>query len=301
MQFSQDELKWGVSAGGLAGFCYFLAVGGFFSILIAYAPFLPLLMVGLSYGARALMVASGIAILLAGLISGISGVALFALLYAVPSFIICQLALTRVKPLQLYPAGGVLTGLTFYIAGTVTLLILILARDGLDMSTLFASSDQMPEEWMIKSREILAQSPFLIFGFGAWIQILMIYGVMTLANFILEGWDKNLRRDFRLTPFMPSTIVLGALLVAGLASFGGNEVSQLAAKTAFIILLLPYFLMGIARLHQKAAHWPHKTLTLITIYAITALVFPVIFCFIGFGLYEQAKFLSNPRDNAGDR
>ncbi len=293
-QEQETTLQWGLVAGAVTTTLYLLSVtGGFFSIFIAYTPLFPLLAVGLSQGVRAVAIAALVTTLLAGMFTGFSGMMVFGLLYGTPSIMFTHICLTRLDDNSWYPVGGALTGLSLYVATMLGFFMVLVMGSEVNLAESLPAVDADASPLMQQARDLLEKAPFLVFALGAWMQLLMFYGIAVFSNYMLTGWNKEQRESLRLTPFMPSALVLGAMLVAGLFSFSGSVPLQMAGKTAFLILLLPYFLVGIARMHARAESWQQPNLWLSVIYSVTVLVFWPIFWFIGVGLLEQAKFLSN--------
>ncbi|MDG1286080.1 MAG: hypothetical protein P8P30_00785 [Rickettsiales bacterium] len=296
MDQEKQSLAISLAGGAVSAFLYFLAVrGGFFSFLISYTPLIPLFLVGLSAGPRAGGMATLFALFLGCFLTGLSGLVIYSALYAVPAVFFMHAALSQLSdPKRWYPIGGVLTGISLYAAAMVGVLIAVSMRDMVSVSEILPP---LPPEGisplMQQARDLILESPFLVFAMGVWIQVLAFYGLAIFANFMLKGWKCEIRDRLTLTPFMPSIMIFGAILVAGLLSFSSTLAIQIAGKTAFMILLLPYFLMGAARLHAWTRGWPNRLSWLFAVYMLTVLVFLPVFCFIGAGLYEQAKFLSN--------
>ncbi len=293
---SNRLLGFSLSAGALAALLYALTLsGGFFSLLMAYTPLLPLMAIGLAFGPRASTIAALCATLLSGLAIGLSGMLIFGMIYAVPVMFFIHIALATANRERWYPIGGALTGLSLYAAIIAGLLIALLLPNPEALGDVLSKSmgEDPNAEWMQPARELMTNYPFLIFSIALWMQILVFYGISIFINYMLTGWNYHIRPSLRLTSFMPSIFILGVMLLCGIATFSGSPSMQLAGKTTFTVLLLPYFLMGIAQMHVRARKWPQAKWWLFTIYTVTALVFWPVFWFIGAGLFEQAKFLSN--------
>ncbi len=302
MEQEKQSLTIALGGGAVSAFLYFLAVGGgFFSFLISYTPLIPIFLVGLSQGPRAGGIAALSGLFLGGLMTGLSGLVLYSALYAVPAIFFIHAILAalpdqdgQTEQKRWYPIGGALTGLSLYASVMVGILVATTMRDMVSTSEILTSAPQESiSPMMQQARDLIVESPFLVFAMGAWIQIFAFYGLAIFANFMLKGWEREIRDNLKLTPFMPSMITLVVVCIAGLLSFVDNLAIQTASKTSLIILLLPYFLMGMARLHARSRNWPNRLALLFAIYMLTVLVFLPVFCFIGAGLYEQAKFLSN--------
>lgn len=305
MDISKDHLAFALLAGVASVFLYILsASGSFFSILMAYTPLLPLLLVGLAYGPRSAAIAGLFATLIAGGAISLTGLIIYGGIYAIPATLFTQISLTRIlgdKEDKWYPVGGALTGLSLYTAVVLSVLIAVIMQDASSMADILPKMEENIPQWVARAQEIIVKAPFLIFGIGAWVQLLMLYAIAVFANFMLAGWQREIRHSLRLRPFMPSMVLLAALLFAGIVSFSDTLSMQVAGKTAFIILLFPYFIMGIARMHARAESWPNRKIIFFIIYLLTVLVFWPVFWFIGAGLFEQAKFLSNRHIGGTDK
>jgi predicted membrane protein len=92
--------------------------------------------------------------------------------------------------------------------------------------------------------------------------------------------------------------VAGILLVTAVLALVGNTNDIFLAKTVFIILLLPYFLCGIAMLHNITHTWPARRLWLVLIYVfMIVMAWPAILI-ISAGVYTQCNALMNKnKDN----
>lgn len=290
--YEKQSITYAIIAGIASGVAFALSVkGGFFSILIAYLPYLPL-MIGLSIGAPYTSMASLIALLVAGVSTGLSGLVGFAVLYAIPTTFFVKSALNK-RLLNTYPIGGVLTGLSIYSASIVFFLAMALFGDEGTLNLIMPELQGDDSVMMQKMVEIIDKMPFVILAGAAWLQLSIFYGCAVLANYLLAGWNHVERPSLRIKPFMPLALVLIILLITGLFSFSSDSSIQIAGKSAFITLLYPYFLMGIAQMHHYIARWKNTRLWLTGIYGFTILAFWPVFWFILAGLYLQAKFLSN--------
>lgn len=301
MDLSRQTLIYSLTAGVVSATLYLLAVsGGFFSLLIVYLPLLPLLAIGLWQGSRSAALAALFATFLCGGLISVPTLVFYGLIYAVPCVFFLHATLTRIGEKGWYPVGGALTGLCLYAAIIMIMLLPVILQDVSSLEEVIPTAEMGDSPMMERARDLLLSAPFLIFSMIVWTQILMFYAAAVFANFMLAGWHKALRPSIALAPFMPSLLILVAMLVAGLLSFSETLGLQIAGKTAFLILLMPYFLMGIAQMHARSSRWPQRRLWIFAVYALTILVFWPVFWFIGSGLYEQAKFLSNRHGGGTD-
>jgi hypothetical protein len=298
---SSDQRIWVFLAGIASGSLFVLAAGGLVSsLLLIYTPFLPLLLVGLMLGAPSAMLASGIASGLSGLgLQSLGGAVMFLAIFALPTMFYLRQTLTQIKindqPFAYYPQGLTLTKLSFYAAILVAFMTLAIneSTGGTGLAGLLPPVTEGEPEWMETARIWMVDRAYLILGGTAWIQLSMFYGLAVLANAILAEKKLSLRPHLTLTPFMPSGILLVALLGAGVISFAEDAATVLAAKSAFITLLFPYFLMGVSRMHRVSLFWPNRGILLTLVYFFLLMFPPLLMVFIGLGLAAQARYLSN--------
>lgn len=282
-----------IGAGFLTGIFYLLSLNGsIFSFLLPYLPYVPLFAIGFAHGHRMVGIAALAALLLIAGLHGITAGLLFLFLCAVPSWFFVHTSLLRLLPGMQVPVGGALTGLSLYAAILLFTVTMVLYNNGVDFSS-FLSLDESAPAWMEQAKTLIVERPFVVLAMAASMHLFMIYGTAVLVNFLLNGWQLSQRKNLALEPFMPSPFVLISLIGFGLASFSETTAVQLAAKTGFLVLLIPYFLMGIAQMHLRSRRWPYRYGWLTAVYVLMALAFFPVFWFIASGLYLQAKFLSN--------
>lgn len=294
-----SQRAWIFIAGMMSGSLFLLAAGATVpSLFLIYTPFLPLLAVGLMLGAPSAILASGVASGFS-LLMGPGTLILFIMLFAIPATYYIRKSLSQISLLQnqriWYPQGLILTDLTCYAAILIVALVATLSNtlSASELNNLLPPATEGEPEILTAARLWIAEKSFLVFGGTVWVQLSIFYGLAALANFIIAGYNRALRPSLALLPFMPNGWLLAALLGAGMLSFSDDTAYALAAKSAFITLLYPYFLMGIALMHRHSLIWPSRRLWLSLVYFFM-LAFPaIILGFTGLGLAAQARHLSN--------
>ncbi len=297
---------WIFAAGFAAGLLYILAVmGSLSSVLLIYTPFIPLLMLGLSQGAQPALLASGVASVISGLALGPMAAFVFLMLFAGPCVLYAKQVLQRITQANVsfwFSQGEAMVRLSYYVTAMVVFMTVTLynATDGTGMMALFPPAVVGEPEWMELARQWLAANAYMILGGTAWIQLSVFYGIAVLANFLLVGYGAAQRPNLTLLPFTAGGELLIALLGAGILSFVSNDMVALAAKSAFIALLYPYFLMGISRMHRYSLLWPSRRFWLTMVYFFMLMTFPILLLgFVGLGLAAQARHLSNRSAGSG--
>lgn len=296
-----DQRFWVILAGIASGSLFVLAAGGLVSsLLLIYTPFLPLLLIGLMLGAPSAFLASGIASGLSGLgLQSPAAAIMFLAIFALPTMFYLRQTLTQLtlggQHLSWYPQGLTLTRLTYYAAALVVIMALALndSTGGKGLAALLPAPTEGEPVWMEAARQWMASKGFIILGGTAWIQISVFYGLAVFANFILTGYHRAIRPSLTLLPFMPGGLLLVMLLGAGVLSFAESAGVALAAKSAFITFLFPYFLMGVSRMHRFSFLWPNRGIMLTLVYFFILMFPPLLMVFIGLGLAAQARHLSN--------
>ena len=286
----QQRAMWGfgLAAGGLN---VLAGSGMVFSMLMVFTPLFTLFWCGLRYGAP---VAAG-AMLVAALVtlagSGAAAGMVFLIFMGAPVVLLLR-RLLRHNGQAYYPAGLAMVDATVLL---VALLLVILPYSTLNPQAI--ASQFLPvgkgadSAVMQDARRMLSQHLDLIIAAMVWLWLSCLYGLAVLANFLLER--RTLRLSLAITPFMPAGWLLVALLAAGTGAFFDSQTLQFCAKTLFLILLYPYFLMGLAALHDFSRRWPLRGAMLGMLYVMFLLAAPLLALPIGWGIIMQGRYLSN--------
>jgi hypothetical protein len=322
-----EQRFWAILAGLASGLlCVLALILGNASVLMGLTPFAPLFLVGFSFGVQTVLPASLIATAAVLLLTGGSGGLFFLAIFAIPVSFYVHRTLTCLvlsphimqqiqnakllkgsdtaekgggmqgdhKMAAWFPQGLVLTHLTYYFAFLVGISVLSVVSQentGSLMEQIFPAFKTIPE-WL-EIRDQVARWEFLIVGFSAWISLSVFYGIAVLCNFLLVGYGRAVCPSLAVLPFMAGGELLALLLGAGLFSVADSPLLSLPAKAVFVVLLYPYFLMGLSRLHWFTRSWNHRGLLLTAFYLLMLMFYPIVAGLIGWGLAVQARVLSN--------
>lgn len=204
-----------------------------------------------------------------------------------------------------FPLGLALSELLWL---PVVLVLLAAAHYAGQDSSLEAAVSTLLSTWVEMNRAALGPEAdvlrsgmygFLIVGLTAWMWLLLLYAAAWLGHAAVGRLGRRIRPSLRLLPFIPPLALLAALAAAGLLSLFSEGEAAFLAKTLVFILLLPYFLAGMAELHQRAVGWPGRVLWLTLLYAALIVFSPVVMAVACFGVYLQARALALPPELRG--
>ncbi len=297
------SLPSGLFAAGI--FLLMLMVGLGFPVL--FLSLVPLFSAGLgrspNHALAAGLIASAIILLLTG---SLKLSLVFNLLLTLPAWHFCYFASRslNVSGARLwYPVGGIMAQLSLYGCVFIGLATLYYSSEAGGISTVVSqqireSFAKMPEYTQMAN--VLAEHwNFVLLSALVWTWAIALYGNAWLANRNLLKKHTAMRESLAVTPFMVPGWILYFLMVAALASLIGSESMQFAGKACFIALLLPYFFLGLALIHQLCANWPNRKFFLFFIYLImvSQMWATLIVAFFGFidHLRQINKRLSSGR------
>ncbi len=299
-----------------------IARGALSGVLIVYAPLLLLFALGWVRGVRAVGIAVAVALLLCFL-SVPEAATSFLITEAMPALFFLRLSLTYLAvgsekrddpeaPLALHitPAfsiGWVLSAMAVYGAAMLSVLALLPLLSG-EMPESGFSADALrqldpllsPYIPDAQAREnavgLLRDYLFLFLGLIGWFWVLGLYATAALARYFAEGVHPVAPRRLVLQPFAVPTAVLAMMVALGAAALLLPEVarSALLLKTAFVLLMFPYFLSGVAQAlsrvpeGQKRAPWVLLLVVGLTFFPFAAAIF------IAMGLLHPLKSPSLP-------
>lgn len=281
------------AAASMAGL--FGSPGGF---LLAYLAPLPVLMVGLSLGPAAALVAAVTGMAGVGLLGGITSAGIYGGMHAFPSWLLVRQALTRTagqgKPATgWYPLGSVLCGLTV-VGATIA------------VATVFAGRGEAGIEEAVRAlletalslaaptlgdadRQIFVSylAPMFV-GMTAvtWLLMMTVNGVLGQGLLARRGWALRPTprwSDLTLPDWM-SWLLVGAAAVAVISS---GDV-EYVARNLVMIFAAPFFFLGLAVVHTLSRPLPARGLVLAAFYV--ALVLFLLFVGVavaGLGIIEQ--------------
>jgi hypothetical protein len=128
---------------------------------------------------------------------------------------------------------------------------------------------------------------FLLFASTGWSWVLMLYALAALAHGLLESRGLVLRPGLALEPHSLPLWLLGLLSINGGVALLGHGMDRFIAETVFLLLLLPYFLAGLALVHRFSLRWHNRRLWL------------TLFYIVPIGLYSQLAEILDKRRGIG--
>lgn len=288
-----------LTAGFLAaGLFLFIAVSGL-GFFFLFLPVLPLLWPGLGREPKLALYSALAAAFIVAVADPGAGLS-FLLLLGLPAWALARLALLwrqGENGVAWFPLGLALTRLTLYACSLVALIGLAYASQegGIAKAVsgqMRAALDHLGEDYAQAAGVLAEHWAFLAFSTGIWLWGVMLYAYGWLANTLLRRMGRNIRPDFAIQPFPMPNWMLALLALCALASFAGAASLAFIGKALLIALLLPYFFLGAAWMHEVSRDWPNRRFFLFFIYLlIVAQFWPALILSV-FGLVYHIKRLS---------
>lgn len=283
----------GIFSAGIFLIIFGLGAGIPFMLL----PSLPLFALGLHRHAAELIVACGVATLLVLTAGGFESGMFYGAFIVIPVLLFAPAAITH-RNGHLRPVGELLTDLAIYAALIYAAMIVYYSsQGGLQqqiagyMKEGFADADPQTQTTMEAIGGTLA---FLILAASAWWWVLLTYAHAIIANGLLATKARKERASLALAPFTPSPWLLLALTVCGAASLSGWQTWAFMAQTLLLILLLPYFLLGLTLVQERLRNTPGRGMILFMLYFFTlSLVWPALIIAAA-GVWMQCRTLAHP-------
>ncbi len=251
------------------------------SVLIWLAP-TPLYAAGLAFGPVVAAVAVAVAGTVVALGSSMLGMGVYLLLIAAPTLLLVTLFLR--------PGGQMLSGpvaaLALYPLALLLLLSLWFAGDGGFEAVLRGAVEQATRRMGLDlpSGMIEAVVRVKAAAVGFWLAVIAI-GNATLAQGFLRRQGLALAATPDLAEArMPGWFLVLVLLAGAAFAVGGDAVSL----SALLLLLLPFFLMGIGAVHKRLRHRQGRIWFLAAFYTLMLIFLQIMApAMVGMGLYEQ--------------
>ncbi len=245
-------------------------------VLFSYLAPLPLFLLGLGLGLRSLYGAGLLATLLVFLLEGPFMAGQFIVFSALgPAFLVNRALLQRTKAsgeVVWYPSSFLLRDLTLY-SGIIMLLALgaylyITQTQDMHMLTKNLLKSLDPKQQMTVMTSILLKSLTFIPGLTAlsWSLMTLVNGA--LAQTLLVRTQQNLRPTPTLKELeAPQSfiILLGLSLLLSVIGVGSLEI---LGKNAAIVLVFPFFLVGLGLVHNWLRQTSYTVIGLIVFYAL---------------------------------
>jgi hypothetical protein len=299
-----------VSGGALSAFASLAFMSGMPGALLAvYLAPLPLLLVGLDYGVKTATIGGICGIAITGITGGVMSGWLFAMIHALPVWIIVRQALLKHQSAdgkeEWYPVGSILSILSVFGAGMLFVaMVTSLGEEGGLHGLVRSYLDQVFAYMMPKMDEIVrgdlvqAISPLFPGYLGtSWVVMVAINASIAMA--ILTRAKRMERPKAKLAslvlPDWMSWFLIGA---AAVALLGQGELEFLGRNLA-LILAVPFFFLGLAVVHDLIRHVTFPGMLLTAFYLILFLSGWIAMAVIAAGLLEQWVGLRRLFDNPG--
>ena len=283
----------GLASGGIFAFSSAFTSAG---ALLIYLSLFPLLLLGLSFGVRLAGIAAVIGCIVAGILVQASDGLFYPLLVALPVMLFVRFALKwrgEEASREWYPVLRIIAILTVMAAGIYMSLSLLASHiqpgglQGIASRELAGDVTGSDKDIANTVKLLLGDWLFLLLAGTGWLWLLSLYALAAIANNMLFARKFALRPHLALEPRGLPAWLLGLLAVSAFFAFMGTGNDRLNGETVFLLLLLPYFFAGMARIHQVSRQWPARAFLLTFIYFL--LMFPPWMALIAviLGLYGQ--------------
>lgn len=265
-----------------------LPLGG----LLLWATPLPIFLAGLAFGARSAMVAVAIASALVVLLSNAYGFALYAAVFALPAALLVGAAQSNGAA----PGEPMDLSLPLALLGlwpVVVLLALALAVDDLEAAMREAVSLGLRRMGMEGVPEAMVDQVVRVKGAAAgfWLALLMLgNGVAAQKLLARGGLALHPAPDWTAVALPRWYAALPVASGAAWVSLGGA-----VALSAFLVALVPIFLLGVAGVHRRLRGRPGRTAFLAGFYVLMLLFLQIMApLLVGVGLFDQMRRRAAP-------
>lgn len=313
------DLPIAIAAGAASATLGFaLVTGGAFALLLGYLAALPILVVGFAKGYRAAAIAGLSGAFLTGIFGGSMTALLFAVIHALPAWLIVRVTLMAAPSTggQAAPQTG---SVGFMPIGVVVAMVTLMAGVFfLIVATMLAQSEPgllglvegtLNDAMMIfaaaatdAQRDTFVQSiaPWLPGAIGAsWITMILINA--SIAMTILSRNGKSLRpRPIYSQIILPDFLAWPLVVSAALALVLDGDAGY-AFRNLTLVLATPYFFLGLAVVHAMAKLVSYGKGLLIIFYITILMSVWCMLAVTGLGMIEQwagiRRRFAGPKDN----
>ena len=298
-----------VGAGAISGFASLAFLSGMpGALLVVYLAPLPLLLVGLDQGVKAVSVA-GVSGIVTSTIAGtmLSG-GLFTIIHAFPAWIIVRQALLKysvpgTKNEEWYPAGSILCILSSFGAGILMVAIVWSQGEVGGLQGIIRSyldqvfTNMMPVDEVVRGNLVQLMVP-LFPGYMGTSWVLMVVFNATIALAILTRFDRTKRPKSKLANLMLPDWMSWFIVIPASVALLSQEELEFFSRNLTLILAVPFFFLGLAVFHKLAFHAAFPRMLITAIYV--ALIFSswIALVVIITGIIEQwfglRRYFRNP-------
>ena len=192
---------------------------------------------------------------------------------------------------------GLLVLCLYYADGKGGLAALLTVR--IHEATLMLAAD-VNEQTLASLQTAAEHYSFLVVALFAWMWSACLY---------LHGWavchelarqKKPARPDMMVTAFPPPNWMISLLLLAALASVIGSPSLAFWGKASMVALLLPYFLLGLALIHEQTKKMQNRGVMLFFMYLLMAVLLWPVLLVSGYGLFHHIILLNKYLSSGGN-
>lgn len=280
-----------VLSGIFSAFIFLVALRFNLGIIFLLLSLLPLFYEGLQRPSIApILVALGL-ILLA---TGLGSMTVYLCLVAFPAYYFVSTS-NAPNAESRVPIGKVLSDLCVFGALCVSLVALALNVQGESFrgtltSLINTAFPDFETRLGAESAGLGQNIALMLLSFSIWLVVLVTYGFAWLAHRMLR--KQALRTSLGLTFFLPPRWLLELVAICALAGFIAGPELQFLGNSLFLILMLPYFLVGIAWVHVASKEWPNRGFLLFFMYFSLVTFLGSAAVLVGIGLWQHIKRLS---------
>ena len=307
---SKDMLT-AIGAGAISGFASLAFMSGTPGALLAvYLAPLPMLMVGLDQGIKAVTIAGVSGIVIAAIAGNMLSSGLFALVHAFPAWIIVRQTMLRyklpgTKNEEWYPPGS-----TLCVLSVLSAAFLIVAAIGSQgevgglQGLIRSYLDQvfthvMPVEEDDRSALVQLMTP-LFPGYMGTSWVLMAAFNASVAMAILTRVQSTERPKTKLANLvLPDWISWFIVAAASVALIGQGEL-EFFGRNLTLVLAVPFFFLGLAVVHKLVCDISFSRMLLTAFYMALILSSWIVIVVISAGVAEQWLGLRRYFKNSGE-
>lgn len=273
------------------------------AVLLVYLPLIPLLLVGFYFGYKKAAAAILVASLLLLSVNDAAVATLYILFLGTPALMVSYFTMKQSNGTW-YPVLKIIVNLLVYAGVMITLLTMDYAGSGTDLqakigaelssitSTGMESMSDPKIDAMVNN--LVTKHSYLVIAMTAWQWALMVYVMALTSHLILDSYKKNIRPDFSLFGSALPNWLLAALGVSSLVSFAAVGDVQFIARGVMLMLMLPYFLFGLVRIHVRTRELPGRKLLLSMMYVMIAFTLWPVLVIALFGVFQQMQGIGKP-------
>ena len=298
-----------IGAGATSGFASLAFLSGLSGSMIAvYLALLPLLLVGIDQGIKALTISCATGVVASVIAGNLFFGGLFIIIYASPAWIITTQALRKhsmpdTKSDQWYPAGSILCSLSVFSAALLMMAMIwsqgeVGGLQGLIRSYLDnALTNILPMNEDVRGSLVRLIVPLFPGYMGiSWVLMIVFNAAIALA--ILERSGRTDRPRTKLANLtLPDWISWFIVVAASIILFSHDEL-EFFSRNLILILAVPFFFLGLAVLHNLASHVTFPRLLLTAFYMALILSGWIVLMTTLTGIIEQwfglRRYFKNP-------